>query len=1113
MKLFATSILWLLMLSLFPSFLFAQPALNYKLQLLEPGKWGVFVKPDNTINPSLQTITGSAQATVVMPLNFAWNSLQSVHGNWTMNAPLHGPIENPTRSYFQFGLSQEYPHIDLIAGQETLLFTFKMTGQVCPDSMYLINNLNDPFLPPNSYNSNPGNEMTVFDPIGFGIYEYKANYSPSAWSCHDCDGDGILNAFEDTDGDGKYDPFNEDVNGDGHLDVYEDINGNGLLEPSEDLNGDGFLDMLEDTNNNGLLDLGEDLDNDGVLDLVNEDVDGDGYLDPDVSQLCNPCSPYHIESALLIPIDDYADFTGDSVFFAVNLTGGWSPYTINWTDGNSFHSTILYKSGSPIGFAALQTGQISLVSVSDSFNCVVDTNLIGTMPITINPNENNPNSGIVSYTVHPTTIIICSDSPAFFAASATISSDSFSFGWQISADNGLTWVDIDLDSAPFYHTLLGKTTAGTDTLFIINVLGLNNYQFRAVANSQGNLEVYSNAAELEIEGPLAITQNPVNFTNCTDSEATFYAKVTNPTNGQVFKHWQYKSPVGDWTDITQATQTVAGNIINFGGYDGDTLLISPVTGLNDYLFRCNFWTATCNLVTSSSAKLNVEGPIFIIDQPDNVSVCGNGSAIFTLTVENASNISSIKYKWQKLTAGAWTDLINSAPFSGVSTNHLIVSPTSTLYNAKFRCVVSTNSCNYIYSDIATITQEDNIAIIDQTEDMNICAESPAFFSVGFSNNCNSPLSLHWQYKTPNGAWLSLPTNIGSLASLGAINPNAPNANWQGAFSQDLNISNADGLEDWKFRLTITTPYQTIYTDEVTIQIIDICDGACDIDGDGITNSVDSDSPTCGHACVKLKLQLLPDSSGWAVMAKPFGAYVPSANAAVTGGRITVVAPANFVLDGFSSVAGNWSPTNVQTNIPGHPGRKYITFELTNQQSVPLPLNLNLATSLFQFEKTGDCPDSLYILENFNGSIPNFLSGQDPAYTEGFELCGVYSRKNWRCHTPTNTPGGIIIFVAEEDFGGAPQTGTGKFGNHFPEGKSFTAYPNPAGEYVNIFLSENMTEGQNTLALWDLHGRRLQEVLMENANVQLDLSSLPAGVYFISLAQNGHIVERKELIKK
>ena len=222
---------------------FAQQAMELKLQLLDADKWGVYVRPIG-VTPGPLTITGTAQVTVVMPVGFSWTGLQSVSGTWNANAIVDAPSENSGRKYVSFGLANDFPHIDYTAGEETLLFTFLRTDP-CPDSIYIIDNNTDPFnVLPNSPNTNPGNEFSVFDPVGPQLFEWLGLYSPSAWSCHDCDGDGILNAFEDTDGDGVFDAF------------VEDLNSNGTLDPGED-------------------------------------VDGDGYLDPDVSAICDPCDPFH----------------------------------------------------------------------------------------------------------------------------------------------------------------------------------------------------------------------------------------------------------------------------------------------------------------------------------------------------------------------------------------------------------------------------------------------------------------------------------------------------------------------------------------------------------------------------------------------------------------------------------------------------------------------------------------------------------------------------------------------------------------------------------------------------------------------------------------------------
>lgn len=182
--------------------IFAQtPEIEIKLQLLPDGEsFGIFAKPKNGISPSSLTITGSAQVTVVMPVGFQWGNLTNHAGTWSNDATVISPSENPTRVYTSFGLVTDSPKIQYAATSETLLFSFKKMSD-CPDSLYLIDNATDPFNQlQNSLNSYPGNEINVID---FGvssvpIYNHSNNYGTSAWNCHDCDGDGILNALDFT---------------------------------------------------------------------------------------------------------------------------------------------------------------------------------------------------------------------------------------------------------------------------------------------------------------------------------------------------------------------------------------------------------------------------------------------------------------------------------------------------------------------------------------------------------------------------------------------------------------------------------------------------------------------------------------------------------------------------------------------------------------------------------------------------------------------------------------------------------------------------------------------------------------------------------------------------
>ncbi len=179
------------LLPLFLFFLFlsntAFGQLHLKLELMSDStKWGVYVKPQNNINPSPNTITGSGQITLVIPTGYEIGQMENVHGTWDANARIFAPIENPTKDYLSFGLVQDFPKITLKNEEETLLFTIERISD-CPSELYLIENQTDPFANlPNSIGVNPGNDLGIFDSNVNLIYNWVGNYDMCAWSCLPC---------------------------------------------------------------------------------------------------------------------------------------------------------------------------------------------------------------------------------------------------------------------------------------------------------------------------------------------------------------------------------------------------------------------------------------------------------------------------------------------------------------------------------------------------------------------------------------------------------------------------------------------------------------------------------------------------------------------------------------------------------------------------------------------------------------------------------------------------------------------------------------------------------------------------------------------------------------
>ena len=165
------------------SFVFAQntPSLLFSMKQLSDNTWGVFVKPNQDISPTTNTATGSGQVTLVAPIDFDYESLENYGGNWVENARVDGPEEATDKSYISFGFVADAPKLNIYPNEASLLFTFEVT-EGFEGSFSLFENGVDPFAVPNSYHSNPGNDLGIIDygvPGQLMFYTYEGNHSSS----------------------------------------------------------------------------------------------------------------------------------------------------------------------------------------------------------------------------------------------------------------------------------------------------------------------------------------------------------------------------------------------------------------------------------------------------------------------------------------------------------------------------------------------------------------------------------------------------------------------------------------------------------------------------------------------------------------------------------------------------------------------------------------------------------------------------------------------------------------------------------------------------------------------------------------------------------------------
>jgi extracellular elastinolytic metalloproteinase len=418
---------------------------------------------------------------------------------------------------------------------------------------------------------------------------------------------------------------------------------------------------------------------------------------------------------------------GANATFTVTATGGNLKYKwqVSTNNGNTWNDVV----------PAATTNTLTLTSVTAGMNNnqyrVVLT--AGCAVTTINSNAailSVNNSGPVIGT-QPANTSVCVGSTATFTVA---SAGNNTYKWQVSTDNGGSWNDI-----------VPAETNTTLTLTNVTV-GMNNNQYRAVVTGgcTGTTTVNSNAAILTVSSnvPISITLQPANTPACAGGNATF--TVTATGSALTYK-WQVSTDNGNsWSDVVPAATT-------------NTLTLTAVTvSMNNNQYRCIVTgTGSCSTgsVTSSAATLTVNSAPAFTAQPANAIICAGGNTSFV----SAATGAGLNYQWQISTtgcAGAYTNIAAGAPYSGVTTNTLVITgATAGMNNASYRLVVTGTCSPAANSNCATLTVGSPATVATQPSNAVVCANSTATFTA--SGSGTGPI-YQWQLSTDGGAsWNNL----------------------------------------------------------------------------------------------------------------------------------------------------------------------------------------------------------------------------------------------------------------------------------------------------------------------------------------------------------------------
>ncbi len=418
--------------------------------------------------------------------------------------------------------------------------------------------------------------------------------------------------------------------------------------------------------------------------------------------------------AITLTTSQVGTFTNPISFVATGNPGGttvsFSPTTV--TAGNSTTVTLnntntLAPGSYPITVTASASGA---------------ANVVRTLTYTITA------TGGPAITAQPAAQTLCAGGNTSFSVE---SATATAFQWQVSTNGGANYNNVSNGGV-----YTGATTA---TLTITGATAtLNTYLYRCVASILCG-STNSNGALLTVNTAPLITINPVDVTTCAGNTVNF---TTTATGTSLTHQWQLSTDGG-------ANYNNLANGAPYAGVTTPTLTVTGVTaGLSGYRYRCVV-SGTCpSPLNSTGAILTIVTSVTVTTQPNNATVCENAGTSFT----TAGSGSGVIYQWQISTDGGtnYSNLANAAPYSGVTTATLNVSPvTFAMNNYRYRCLLSNSTCTTPgISNGAILTVNTLPLVTNSPTNLTSCLGSTVNFSAA---GTGTALAYQWQVSIDGGA--------------------------------------------------------------------------------------------------------------------------------------------------------------------------------------------------------------------------------------------------------------------------------------------------------------------------------------------------------------------------
>lgn len=477
-----------------------------------------------------------------------------------------------------------------------------------------------------------------------------------------------------------------------------------------------------------------------------------------------------------------ASGTPQNTSMSVSTTGANPAATLQWqqsTDGGTSWSDISGATGTSLAITSPPAAN------NTKYRCIA-TNTVASVASSVATLTVNQ---APVFTTQPTSQSAAAGDNATITVAVT-GSPTPTLQWQVStASPYSTYTNLSNDS-----TYSGVT--GT-SLTITGVTGaMNNYHYRCAATNVANT-TNSNPATLTVGNAApAITSDPSDTSTPAGGNASFSVSATGgptPTYS-----WEVSTDSGaSWNPVT-----------NGGVYSGATTSTLTITGatitLSGYKYRAKA-TNSVSSATSAAATLTVTttAPSFTT-QPNNQAVADGGSTSFTVA---AAGNPTPTLQWQISTDGgtSWTNLTNTAPYSGVTTSTLSISDVTGLNGMRFHCVATNGTLPDATSNAALLTVATTVAPAFTTQPSNasISIGGNASFHVVMTGTPTP--TVKWQISTDGGtSWSDVPNA-------------APYSN---VTTTTLTITNATtALNAMKYRAEATNSAGTTDSDAATLSVL------------------------------------------------------------------------------------------------------------------------------------------------------------------------------------------------------------------------------------------------------------------------------------------------------